>query len=382
VEFLDEFYAGVPTLGAPAIQHDFAASYQLTAWALFLVPMLLSLVVEPLIFLRADRWPRRWLVCGSVFAMAGSAWLAAWAPSIYVLAAAVSLSFVATGVATSLAEATLVDASPDNRERAMTRWTLVGWAGDLAAPALIAGLAAAAISWRGAYAIAGGVIALWALAMTRGRFPAPSTSPDEDSPGLLASLGTAVRAPGLLLWLFGLTLCDLLDEILVVFASLYLRDLGVGPVARSAALAAFVIGGIAGLVAIERWLDRIRPLRLLVLTGAACAVLYLAWIAAATTPWLSMILMAGVGATAAPLWPLASAQAYSALPGRSGAVQAVNHLFMPVALCLPWFLGWLADHAGPSAALVALTAEPIGLAVIALYWSRRGGRQQPDQISP
>jgi hypothetical protein len=59
------------------------------------------------------------------------------------------------------------------------------------------------------------------------------------------------------------------------------------------------------------------------------------------------------------------AQAYAALPGRSGAVNAAAHLFTPVAMALPWLLGRLADHAGTTAALLVLVAEPLALLVIA-----------------
>jgi len=370
VGFLDEFSAGVPMVGSPGIQRSFAVSYEATTWVLFLVPALLALVAEPLIYLRADRWPRKWLITGSLFASAATMWLAACAPSIYALTAAISLSYVAAGVTTSMAEATLVDTSTGNTERAMTRWTLLGWIGDLAGPALLALLAWAAIGWRGAYVVVGMVQALWGLAMSRGHFPEPTRSEDDDSPGLRASLTTAIRAPGLVVWLLAVTLCDLLDEILVVLAALHMRDLGIGAVERSVVLGAFVIGGIVGLVATERLLTSVRPLRVLVVASAACAALYLAWAVAPPT-WLSMLLMAGVGATAAPLFPITSAQAYATLPGRSGAVQAVSHLFTPIAMTLPWFLGWLADHAGTGTALLALVVQPLGIALVAAVMSAR-----------
>jgi predicted MFS family arabinose efflux permease len=158
----------------------------------------------------------------------------------------------------------------------------------------------------------------------------------------------------------------LLDEILVVFASLHLRDdLGAGPAERSAVLAAFVVGGVAGLAVQQRLLARWSPRRLLAAAGLPCAAVYLAWIAAPSVA-ASLVLMTLVGATAVPLYPLVAAQAYAALPGRSGAVNAAGHLFSPIEIPLPWLLGALADRWGVRAALLVLVLQPIGIAAVAL----------------
>ena len=71
-----------------------------------------------------------------------------------------------------------------------------------------------------------------------------------------------------------------------------------------------------------------------------------------------------VNALAAPLYPLASAQAYARCPGRSSVVLVTSHLFAPFGLALPWLLGWVADHAGTFVALALLAAQPVGLVVL------------------
>jgi len=91
------------------------------------------------------------------------------------------------------------------------------------------------------------------------------------------------------------------------------------------------------------------------------------------TVWLSAVGMLAVGATASPLYPIVAAQAYAALPGRSGTVNAAGHLFTPVAMALPWLLGRLADRAGTMAALLVLVAEPLALFLIARFWANRQG---------
>lgn len=377
VELFDELFSGLPVIAAPAIQRELGVSYLAIAATLLLVPGLIALVLEPVLFLLADRHERAWFVRGGMIAMAVSAVLAALAPDPFWLALAEAMAGVASGCAMALAQATLVDANPHQRERVLTRWAMLGVAGDLAAPAMIAGAGAVSIGWRGTHFMVGGAMALWAAALCAVRFPGKAAPPAADPDGepepresLLASLRRALRNRRLLAWVVGVMLCELLDEILVLFASLHLRDtLGAGPVARSVILGGFVGGAAVGLVVCDRLLAKVAPLRLLALSAGACTVLYVAWVAAPTI-WLSAPLLVAVGFTAAPLHPLAQAQAYAALPGRSGAVAAAEHLFSPITMAVPWVLGWVADHYGTAAALILLVVQPIGLAVLALRAQR------------
>jgi MFS family permease len=201
--------------------------------------------------------------------------------------------------------------------------------------------------------------------------PEPAVAAADDEPSLWQAAREAIRDRVLIGWLFGLALCHLLDEILIVFASLYVRDqLGASPAGQSAMVGAFIAGGAIGLVGLDRLLQRHSEHRLMIATGIACAVAFALWLAAPVV-WLSIVLMVPVGATAAPLYPLASAQAYARCPGRASVVLVVSHLFAPFALALPWLLGWVADHAGTLAALALLAAQPIGLVVLAAATSRR-----------
>jgi MFS family permease len=376
----------VPAVGAASIQDSLGTSHQGVALGLLSGPLLLALVLEPVLFVLADRYPRKIFICGGLFAMAGAAFVAAWAPGPIALGLTLGVAYVASGCGATLAEATLVDARPHERERTMTRWSMMGMVGDLAAPALMAAVAWAALGWRHAFVVVGIAVGLWALALTRVGFPVPATSAEPptaiagpgdgagiadsaiavtDPPPRRASLRSALR-PRLLLWLLAATFCDLLDEILVVFASIHLRDaLGAGAGARSVVLAAFVAGSAAGLAITDRLLQRMAALRVLALSSLLCAGLYLAWLAAPTVG-LSAVLMIGVGATAAPLYPIAAAQAYAALPGRSGTVHAIGHLFTPLSMAFPLALGWIADQASPAAALLVLVAQPVVVGALAV----------------
>ncbi len=361
----------MPAVGAPGIQDSFGTSYEATAAWLLVVPGVFALLVEPVLFLLADRHPRRWFVLGGLAMMALAAFASAVAPGPVWLAAVTAVSWVAGGCGVGLAQATLCDANPDRREQVMTRWALLGVAGDLAAPGLFALLAAAALGWRTGFVVVGGLTAVVALLLARPRFPAPAREPHQDELGLLAALGVALRNRRLLLWLGAEALCNLLDEIFVVFAALRLRDdLGADAGERSVALAVLVAAEAVGLLIADRLLKRIEPVRLLAACALACSICYTGWLLAPDLA-SAIVALAALGLTVSPLYPIAAAQSYGALPGRSGAAAAAGHLFTPLVLVLPWLLGRVADRWGTTAALLLLLAQPVGLFLISI-WSLRG----------
>ena len=140
VDFLDEWSSGVPSLGAPGIQAEFGVSYGMAAGWVLAVPLVLAVLLEPPIFLLADRHPRRWFVCGGLLALGGLCFAQGLAPSFWVLLGLLFFTGTAGGAAISLAQATLMDADPARRERTMARWTLFGATGDLAVPLTFAAL--------------------------------------------------------------------------------------------------------------------------------------------------------------------------------------------------------------------------------------------------
>ncbi|HMG21708.1 MAG TPA: MFS transporter [Kofleriaceae bacterium] len=382
---LEELSSGVPSGGAPGIERSLALSHTTTAVVLFLVPGVVQLVLDPLWFVLAERVGRAWLVRGGLAVMAVTMLIAAVAPGPVTLAGAISIWGVATGAAVSLTELTLIDRWPDRRARTMARWTLMALVGDFAAPLLLGALAVIAPgrqAWRTAFAIVGGLLAVWTVVVSLRPFPAAPVTADDDEPPLWQAAREALRDRVLIGWLFGTALCNLLDEILIVFASLHVRDqLGASPAEQSAMVGAFVAGGAIGLIGLERLLARHSEHRMVIAAGIACAVAFAAWLAAPTV-WLAIALMVPVGVTAAPLYPLATAQAYARCPGRSSVVLVTSHLFAPFALALPWLLGWIADRAGTLAALAVLAAQPIGLVVLAFTTAGRDSRDSRTGDAP
>lgn len=337
------------------------------AGALLFVPGMLAMLVEPWLFVLADRWPRKPFVAGGLAAMGIGIGLASLAHDPWVLMGAVTLAWIGSGAAVALGQATLADARPDDRERALARWTLAGEVGDLAAPLVLGVFAFVGWGWRAGGVAVGALLVVWALGLGTAPFP-PRGSTEDEAEG---SLREALRHRGLMGWLAAAALCELLDEIVVVFASIHLRDaLGLDPAARSLVIGAGIVGAIAGAAMTERLLARVDAMRLLFGSSVACALALAGWILAPDA-WSSGALFAVVGATAAPMYPLVFARAYAALPGRSGTVHAAAHAFTPVMLALPVGLGWIADAWGAHWALGALLAQPVGLALIAAWQVRR-----------
>lgn len=358
----------MPFVGAPAIRESFTLSYALAAGGTLAAIQLLSLLVEPALFVLADGYPRKPFVCGGLAAMALACLIAAAAPGYAVLLAALALYGPASGCGVTLSQAALMEGHPEERERLMARWTLLGAAGDLAAPALFSLLALLALSWRAAFAVAAAGLLLHAIALWRRPFPQHGSRP--------ASEGERVRIPEairgalgnreLLAWLAGVWLCGLLDEILVAFGSLHLRDrLGASVHERSLILMLCTAGSMVGLAIADRLLARVRPLRLLRACAAGGAAAYVAWVFAPSVAASSVLLFL-TGLLCAPLYPIAMAQAYRALPGQPGMVNAMGHLFGPLDLLAPLLLGAVADSFGLAAALALLGAQPMGLLLISL----------------
>jgi predicted MFS family arabinose efflux permease len=367
VAFLDELASGIPFVGAPEIKSEFGLSYAAAAGYSFAAMTVLAILLEPPLFLLADRLPRRWFVCGGLAALGAVCIAAGLAPGYGFLIAALLLYGPLSGCGVALAQATLADARHDDLERVLVRWTFAGALGDLATPALVALAAVFTIGWRGAFVASGVILVLYAGLLWTRPFPlrAPTGDAEPEGPGLVRSLGLALRDRRLAVWAFAVTLCALMDEILVAFTSLYLRDvLGMDLASRSAALSLLLVGALAGLAAGDTLLRHFEARRILLSSALLCAGAWLGFLNSGSALAASASLFA-TGLTAAIQYPIAKAQAYRAFPGRSGAVNAVLTLFGVLELPLPILLGWLGDRFGLEIALGALIVQPLGLAWLA-----------------
>lgn len=374
VDFLDEWSSGIPAVASPDIQSDFGISYGMAAGWVLTAFGLLAVVVEPPIFVLADRFPRRWFICGGLGVLGVICIGSGLAPSFAWLLVALLLFGPASGVGVGLSQATLMDAHPADREGMMVRWTLAGELGDLAAPGFLAVVVMLGGSWRSAFVIVGAVLIGYALVLWPRRYPVREADGDDDDAPFRSAIRDALANRRLLLWTAGALCCELMDEILVAFGALYLRDhLGADIDERAFVLSAGVAGGVVGLLVVGRLVDRFEPRRMLVAIAAASAVSYSLWMLASTVAASAAALFA-TGFLVAGHYPLAKAQAYRAFPGRSGTVNALLTLAGIAMLPVPVLLGFVADGLGLTAALALLLVQPLGLLTVALV-SLRGERR-------
>lgn len=385
VDFLDELGSGVGPVSAADIRDDLGLGYGELGLILLVAPLLLSMFIEgPLLLLLSDRW-RRDRVAALCVALMGVCMLAAaGAGTAWALAAALGVWGSLSGVGCGLSQGMLMDAYPEARERWMTRWTLMGTLGDAATPALIVGAVALGLGWRGALVGAALLFGIHALVLARVRLP--TTVPDcEDGGGerepeqsLWSRLRAGLGDRELLMWLGACALCCLLDEILVAFGAVFLRDeLGAGIEVQGLAFTVAALGGALGLVLADVLLRRVDARRLLLGAALATGLVFGAWLQARSIP-ASVALLGLLGLVGAPLYPICAARAYAARPGQAGLVAAIDQLFAPVPLLAPLLVGFVADRVGIELALTILVLEPLGVAVVAA----RAARQSREGMIP
>lgn len=377
VDAFDEGASGLPSAGAFALRATFQTSIAALSAAIFVVPLLVALLIEGPILLACERFARHRVLGFGLLGMALGSLVCGIGPNVYTFSAGFSVFCVASGVACGIAQAALMDADPEHREQRMTEWAVSGWLGDFAAPALLWFSAAAGLGWRGAFVAMSFALVLAAYAFSRRPLPSGTDEQNDDDAEL--PLGDTVRllarSRWLFWWLFGVALCSLLDEIVAVLAGMRIEAAG-GDTARvAAALFAFTAGGVLGLFALGRLLKGGASLRLLQISCVGCALSVAIW-SACDSVELAVPLLFLVGLFSSAHYPIAQAQAYAALPGRSTLVAAAGQPFLVFDVLMPLGLGALADGFGLTVALSATLLQPLGLLLIVAVSRNRERRQR------
>ncbi|HYN88080.1 MAG TPA: MFS transporter, partial [Ardenticatenaceae bacterium] len=310
VPLLDELISGFPVVALPLIRDDLGLSYA-QAGLLFTAGELSAMVLEPGLNAVSDQRSKRVPVVGGMLALSAAFFLAGNAGSYLWLLLAFGLAYPSGGAAVGLSQATLIDEAPSNAARTMTRWTIMAAIGDLLSPLAVALLVTWGLGWRALFWLAAGLWLGAAVALAAQQFPPPAASTDAEEGGAvaaaLASLRAAVRTPRLLRWTAVLLFVDMLDEIFLGFAALFLRDVvRAEPAAISLALGAQMTGGVLGLLILDRLADRWPPeqlLRRLAILTAAGIVVFLG----ARSIWLSAAGLFVIGLGASSWYPIAKA---------------------------------------------------------------------------
>jgi FSR family fosmidomycin resistance protein-like MFS transporter len=360
---LDEVISGFLSIGLPLANKQLGLDYTQVG-LLFGIGALASLLLDPFINLLSDRYAKRYWILGGLLLMGTGFAFTAGTHNFVLLLCAFALIYVADSAATGLSEAALIDQNPQGSARTMTRWTIMASIGDLLGPILVSLILIQAAGWSKLCWIA--CIACLVMACILGiqRFPKPVQNDDdeEDTPSirLLDGLREALRDAELVRWTMLSLIPTMLDEIFIVYATFYLRDvLSINTGTIGLLIAIHMIGGFLGLFVIDRvLLQRMTPERLLTWLALLVIASMVGFLTLRSIIWAgAMLFFLGLGV--AGLYPIATAEAYKRFPGRSGTVRTVASLGAPFEVVLPYITGFVAGRFGVVASLCLLGTAPL-----------------------
>jgi FSR family fosmidomycin resistance protein-like MFS transporter len=369
IELLDELVGGSRAAAWPLIRHDLHLSYPEIGLVLAL-PGLFGSALDPLIGLAGDTRRRGALMLAGGLFFALSAALSAVAIGFWSLLVALLIGNPATGAFVSLAQATLMDRDPAERERNMARWTVAGSVGYVVGPALIAAGVALGFGWRGV--LVGLAVAAVPLALAVRSVPQLPAAEARPSAG---SFMRAFRNREVLRWLALLEATDLLGDVFHGFLALYFVDVaGTGAVEAALAVAVWTAAAFIGDLALLPLLRRVSGRAYLRGSALAALAVYPLFLLAPST-LTKLLLLAALGLLNSGWYAIPKAGLYSALPGRSGTAVAVAGIGGLAGAVVPAALGFLAGSVGLAATMWLLLIAPLALLVLT---PRRPAERPPD----
>src|SRR5258708_6006945 len=387
--FFDESITGLPIVGLPLLRDHLGLNYEQIG-LLFTVGSCAAILLEPIINVLSDYHSKRLWILSGLLLLVLSYIIAGSAPNYPLLLLAFALSFPAVGTAVGLAQAVLIDDDPAKSTDTMTRWTLLSSVGDVLAPLIVTGLVGFHQGWPQVCWLAA---SLWAgvfLVTAVQPFPrraAPRSEQADEACGkeresTWRMIGKAVRNPLLLRWGVLTLIPTMVDEVFLGFVALYLRDILHASVATiGLTLTAALLGSLVGLALLDRlpWLRRVAskaPHRLL--AGTAIVVLAgMLLLLSTRSTWQAGLALGVIGLGGAGWYPIAQAQAYAQLPGRSGLVRAIMGLGEPFEIVLPAIVGFLAGQFGLLAGLALLGSAPLLILLALIGYSTE---QQKNEV--
>jgi len=319
------------------------------------LPSFLGAALDPVLGLAGDTHRRRALIVAGAVAFAVSSALNAAAIGFWTALVALLLADPGSGAFVGLAQATLMDAEPDTRERGMARWTVAGSSGYVAGPLLVAAAVFGGLGWRGLLL----VLALPAVPLALAVKPPAAQTRSTDWRGFAAAL----RDREVLRRLALLEVGDLMLDVFYSFLALYAVDVaGAGPVEAALAVAVWTGAGLVGDVLLLAVLRRMNGSAYLRLSALAVLVLYPTFLLVPALP-AKLGLLALLGLLNAGWYALPKAALYDALPGRSGTAVAVGGVGGLASAVVPAVLGELAGAIGLGPTMWLLLIAPLALLV-------------------
>lgn len=352
---MDELVGGSRAAAWPLIRHDLRLSYEQIGLVLAL-PGLFGSALDPVIGLVGSGSRRRALVVAGGVAFALSVALTGAATGFVLLLIALAIGNPASGAFVSLAQATLMNREPQERERNMARWTIAGSVGYVAGPLLIAFAVWSGGGWRMVLF----VLALPAIPLALAAPRSPTAATRESIRGFVA----AIRTREVARWLTLLELTDLLGDVLHSFVALYIVDVAdASPLDGAAAVATWTAAAFVGDIALLWILRRIGGMRWLRVSAWATFVAYPAFL---LVPSLAakLVLLGALGLLNAGWYALPQARLYDTLHGRSGTAVAVGGIGGLAGALVPAGIGLLAGVAGLGTTMWVLLLAPVAILVL------------------
>ncbi len=367
IEFVDELVFGVGEAAWPLIRTDLHLTY--TQIGLLLsVPGIIAAFIEPFLGILGDVWKRRLLIISGGFFFVFSLVLTAISKSFSPLLISFIIFFPASGAFVSLSQASLMDSDPERHEQNMARWTTAGSVGNVLGPLLIGAFVYFGLGWRGTYALLASISTVCLLA-ARKQIP-----PDQDSASRLPSFDavfdgfrsafSALKRREVWRWLLLLEFSDMMMDVFLGFLALYFVDVvhvsgGQAGIAVTVWLALGLLTDILFIPFIDRQPDSMKFMR-----GTAVAQLFAFsafLLIPGFIPKLAAIIFVNIFNTG--WYPILKGRLYSALPGQSASIMAIESVTTPLAKLIPFFVGLLADQFGLGTAIWLLILGPIAIVI-------------------
>ncbi len=367
IEFLDELVFGLGETAWPLIRTDLHLNY--TQIGLLLsVPGIIAAFIEPFLGILGDVWKRRLLILGGGIFFTLSLILTAVSKSFTPLLISFIIFFPASGAFVSLSQATLMDSAPERHAQNMARWTSAGSLGNVLGPILLSIFVYFGLGWRETYALVAVVSAFCLLAAFR------LVPPDDASISHLPSFKSvydgfrsalsALKRRDAWRWLLLLEFSDLMLDVFLGFLALYFVDVAQAtPTQAGIAVTVWLTMGMLTDFLFIPFIDR-QPDSMKFLRRTAVLELFAFSIfplVPGFIPKLIAIIFVNIFNTG--WYPILKGNLYSALPGQSASIMAIESVTTPIAKLLPLIVGLLADQFGLGVAIWLLLLGPLALII-------------------
>ena len=368
--FYDELMSGLPDVLMPTIQ----AQLGLSLTQVGLLRQVLDYVaagVEPLNGLLIDVWRRKWLMGFGAAGLGLAIMTIGAAPTFFWLIVGYVLFGLASGPLAHTGDVVVVESYPTAPERAFARSTLIDTAGALLAPLLVTLFVWQGWSWRWLMIGVGVLGMVYAGLILKTGLPRSKQSETEEKQGVLGAIrqniSDVLHDSRAMRWLFLLFLFDLL-ELPAILKTIWLaQQVGMS----QTLIGLYVVGemgvGIISLVALDFFRQRLSVQRVLKIVLLGVAFLYPLWL---LTPgiWTRFVLMVPLTFFFTWFWPVLKAGSLASLPGRAGAVTAIQSVMG--LLPLPLLFGLLADRVNLTSAMLGVHLFAATLLAATIFFSR------------